>query len=287
MRSFGWGVSAVVLVAVLAVCIIPACAVLQETTVDGTVMAVDADTFVITIAVDGRWNGASWTTYSVITPENAAINGEAPAGTIFDYITVGDPVQATFTGEEGDTVTWVTISRLHVPSTGRNYISDSWGDPAYIVSPFFNDFGMSYETKADCSECSGSICTASMTSVRVTQGWDKKSYVQSATMVPGETLVFTSPSGCLSEFKLTFVSGQASSSACGGSGGSEGPQPISNFEVHIVTKGTETESTETPVTSVATTDVTSPPGTESSPGFSVIMVLSGLALVLIAAFIRR
>ena len=268
-------VRAVILLTIFTLCIAPVSAVLEETTVDGTISAIDIQNSKITIAVDGRWNGQSWETYSVTLSKNAGITGKVPDGTIFDYIGEGDRVQATFADEDDGTVTWETISKLWTPSTGRDYLSDSWGDPSNVVSPFFNNFGMSYETTANCSECSGSLCSASLASVRITQGWDKKNYAQTATMWPGETLIFTSPPGCISEFQLTFINGEVSSSGCGGLGDVNGSGHISNFEVHIILKGTMTESTLTPTVPVTTVQ-TELPATESSPGFSLFAAITGL-----------
>ncbi|MBN1433021.1 MAG: hypothetical protein JW931_09660 [Methanomicrobiaceae archaeon] len=272
-----------VFVILISAYIFPVSAVIQETTVSGEVTKITEAENEITIYANEIWNGESWVMYSVTSLTNQKLKGGVPGGNIFKYINVGDTVQATFTGDERDVVTWVTVARVELPDSSSRFLSDSWGDPSNLVSPFFNNFKLSYETIADCSDCSGSLCLAKTAEVTVSQGWEEKNYLQTKTINAGETLIFSSPEGCHSELVVSFVEGQADSVACSGYGVT-GPQPFSNFGVHLVQKGSATEVTATPSSSV-TEDVTqaaTEPEPTQSPGFAMFGAVIGIMVALYA-----
>lgn len=277
------GFSSVIFLILILAGVNPVSAVLLETTISGEVTKISQSENQLTISPDEVWNGNSWVMYSVTSADSQNIAGEAPKGTIFNYIEEGDQVQATFIGADLNDVTWVTVARVGVPGSSSRFLSDSWGDPANLVSPFFNNFKVSYESVADCSKCTGSVCSAASADVSVSQGWEGQNYLQTKTMKPGETLVFSSPEGCQSDLQVGMVSGQANSGECSGYAEIEGPQAISDFEIHVVQKGTGEEVAVTPASSImTTTPVPRSPTPTQSPGFVLTAALLGITGALIA-----
>lgn len=271
----------------ISVSFFPASAIIQETTVSGEVVKITEATNEITIYANEIWNGKSWVMYSVTSLSQQHLQGVVPEGDIFGYLNTGDTVQATFTGDEKTGVRWVTVAKVKLPDSSSRFLADSWGDPSLLVSPFFNNFKLSYETTADCSDCSGSICSADSVHVTVSQGWEEKNYHQEKTMLPGETHIFSSPEGCYSELVAAFYEGEASSDRCSGSEEMDGPRPFSNFALHLVSKGTATEVTLTPSPSMTQTSaVPESTGTETeqSPGF--IFIAAGFGII-VAVLLKK
>ena len=263
-------------------CVFSASAVLLETTVSGEVTKINEADNVIKVHTNEVWNGESWVMYSVTSLDKQDLTGSVPDGDIFDYLQTGDIIQGTFTGDEISTVIFVTVARVERPDSSSRYLSDSWGDPSLLVSPFFNNFKITYEMTADCNECTGSVCTADSSDVSVSQGWEGQNYLQEAMMVPGEKYIFTSPEGCQSELAVTFVGGQASADVCRRAL-VEGPQPFSDFAVHVVQKGTETGVTATPsstVTEATFTPTETEPIPTETPGFTMVVAVFGITAAL-------
>ena len=272
----------IVVLILVFICVFSASAVLLETTVSGEVTKINEAENVIKVHTNEVWNGKSWVMYSVTSLDKQDLTGSVPDGDIFDYLETGDIIQGTFTGDEISTVIFVTVARVELPDSSSRYLSDSWGDPSLLVSPFFNNFKITYEMTADCNECTGSVCTADSSDVSVSQGWQGQNYLTETTMVPGEKYIFTSPEGCQSELAVTFVEGQASADVCSRAA-VEGPQPFSDFAVHVVQKGTETGVTATPsstITETATTSATTQPEATQSPGFAVAVAVIGIMAAL-------
>ncbi len=264
--------------------VFPASALLQETTVSGEVVKITEATNEITVYANEIWNGKSWVMYSVTSLSQQNLRGAVPEGDIFGYLNTGDIIQATFTGDERTGVRWVTVARVELPESSSRFLSDSWGDPSYLISPFFNNFKITYDTEADCTDCTGTVCSAESAGVVVSQGWEEKNYLQEKTMHPGETHIFSSPEGCYSELVAAFYEGEASSDRCGGYEGMDGPQPFSNFAVHLVSKGTATEVTLTPSPSMTQTSaVPQSTGAEpaQSPGFVFIAAVLGIMVAIL------
>jgi len=271
----------------ISACIVPVSAILQVTTVSGEVIEITEAGNEITICANEIWNGESWVMYSVTSLSRQNLVGVVPDGDIFGYLNPGDTVQATFTGDEETAVNWVTVARLELPDSSSRFLSDSWGDPSYLVSPFFNNFKITYETTPDCNDCSGTVCTAECADVSVSQGWEGQNHHQKKSMVPGETRIFSSPEGCHSELTVTFYEGQASSGECSGSEVMTGPQPFSDFAVHLVQKGSATEVSVTPsssITGTATIPEQTGPEPTQSPGFAFI---AAFLAIMAAVCIRK
>ena len=271
MRLGSFKRALVVVLILVFICVFSASAVLLETTVSGEVTKINEADNVIKVHANEVWNGESWVMFSVTSLDKQDLTGSVPDGDIFDYLETGDIIQGTFTGDEASTVIFVTVARVDLPDSSSRYLSDSWGDPSLLVSPFFNNFKISYEMTADCNRCTGSVCTAESSEVSVSQGWEGQNYLQDTTMVPGEKYVFTSPEGCQSELTATFVEGQASAGECS-SVAVDGPQPFSDFAIHVVQKGAETGVTATPSSTITETVITSTATTQptatQSPGFA-------------------
>lgn len=191
----------------------PVTAVTDTVTVAGEILEISADDALATVRVTNVWNGESWVGVSVRFISREMVTGHYPKSFYGGEISEGDFVHATFTGDAGEIVEWVTFSKVLAHGTGK-YISDSYGDPSYLISRFSGNFKMSYETYPDCSDCNAQVCSAVSSNVKVSQGWEEKNYNQIYSMMPGERRVFTSPEGSEQELMVTFVSGQAGRENC-------------------------------------------------------------------------
>jgi len=252
----------------------PVAAAIQETTVAGKITNVNQAKGTIDIYADKMWNGVTWTGISVQFVADQKITGPVPSSEALAYLSVGDTVQATFTGESSQ-ASWVTISKVDGTDPAGKFLIASFGDPSKIVNSFQNNFKVSFDTAPDCDSCSGSICTASSAYVKVVQGWNEKNFPSDAQMIPGERHVFKSPEGCLQELSVTFIKGEASAGLCSAAS-AVGRQPFSVFVIEVVPKGSVQDYV--PVIAVPTeaTAVPTPVPTQASPGFGFVIAVIGI-----------
>jgi hypothetical protein len=82
----------------------------------------------------------------------------------------------------------------------------------------------------DCSACTGTTCTAVSSDVSVKSSGR---VVLEKTLLPRQALTYNGRNDG-SSVEVTFVKGEASSTACAGMTGMSGPQPISVFVVAVV-----------------------------------------------------
>ena len=265
---------------------VPVSAVTKEITVAGIVTEIMPSDNTMEIKAERVWNGATWTGVSVTFVSKEMIKGTVPNSAVFDKITAGSPVQATFTGDEEQTVTWKCIGKVQTGGLAGKYISDAFGDPKYVISPFFNNFKITYTMLADCDRCSGSTCTADYADLHVSQGWEEKNYAYEYTIKKGERHVFTSPEGCESEFSVTFIEGESSTGACPGYPATPGPAPVSNFVISVVQKGTVSDMTPAPAITPVMTGENTPQPTQS-PGFVYMGALAGIFAAVLIARIKK
>ena len=270
----------------LTTAVLPAAAESDTTTIAGIVEKINPDENTIEIKTERIWNGESWTGVSVTFVTKEYITGTVPDKRIFDLILKGDPVQATFTGNEDILVDWLCIGAVSAGGSTGKYLSYAVGDPKYVISPFFNNFKINYDTFADCSDCSGMVCDSNYADLEVSQGWNEKNYAYDYTITTGERHVFTSPEGCESEFSVTFVSGEASAAKCTSYPASGDNVPKSVFILEVVQKGTVFDMKPTPqITPTEQTTVPTPLPTQS-PGLMALTALFGIfaAVILTAKY---
>lgn len=282
MIKSGINISIILLGLLVITVIMPAAAASDETTIAGVVSKLNPADNTIEIRAERIWNGETWTGVSVTFVTKEYITGTVPASAVFDKLSVSDPVQATFTGDEEDTVDWLCIGRVATGESTGKYLSDAFGDPKYIISPFFNNFQLTYNTFADCGSCSGAVCSANYADLSVSQGWEEKNYAYEYTIKTGERHVFTSPEGCESELSVTFISGEAAASKCRNYPAAAGTEPYSDFVINVVQKGTVSDMTPVPAVTQTEAQTYATPVPTQSPGFMYIGALAGIfAAVLI------
>ncbi len=264
----------------------PVAAAVQEMTIAGKITNINTAKGTIEIYAEKMWNGVTWTGVSVQFVDEQKITGNVPSPEALAYLSVGDAVQATFTGVASQ-ASWVTVSKVEGTDPAGKFLLASFGDPSRLVNPFKNNFKLVVDTAPDCSACSGSVCTAGSAYVKVTQGWNGKNYPSDLQMIPGERHVFTSPEGCLQELSVTFVKGEASADLCG-SASTAGIQPFSVFIIEVVQKGTVQNYI--PVTEVQPepTAYPTPLPTQASSGFGTLIAFMGIiaAIAVIGALKR-
>ncbi|QYZ79739.1 hypothetical protein E2N92_10025 [Methanofollis formosanus] len=258
-------------------CSVPAAsAVLLEVTEKGTITALDVENGTMTILPDARYE----CNYSVTPPcgwaamnESAEVNGTVPDPAVFSVFEVGDAVEVTSVGGEGGR--WIAVGKL-TPSEGTWYATDIVGDPATLPAPLLGNYTLTYEAVPDCANCTGSVCPAVEMNVTVLSEGMK---VFEDVLKPGENLTYNGRNDN-SSVSITFIRGEALSSACPGQPVVAGPQPISVFLVHVNPPiGFEPEETAVPTTTVTTTTV------PTSSGGLLVPLAAGLLGC--AAAIRR
>ncbi|MBP2134297.1 hypothetical protein J2128_002263 [Methanomicrobium sp. W14] len=250
----------------------------ETVTVAGVISKITPSDNTIVIQAKKAWNGESWTGASVTIKEES-LKGTFNDSAAFSELSVSDPVQATYIKtSDPNTVNWLCIGKTQTSYPTGKYLSDAFGDPKYIISPFFNNFKLTYATYPNCSDCSGSVCSASYANLRVSQGWESKNYAYEYTIKKGERHVFTSPEGCESELSVTFAGGEATSDKCYIT--SEEGKPVSDFKISVVQKGTVSDMTPAPVVTMTQTETqTATPEETQSPGFFALTALFGIAIV--------
>ncbi|MDD3406861.1 MAG: hypothetical protein PHP13_02125 [Methanomicrobium sp.] len=280
-RTILTGLFGLILISIIAC---PASAESDETTIAGVVSKVMPSDGTIEIRAERFWNGATWTGISVTFVTQEYITGSVPDSSLYKRIYPGDPVQATFAGDEEDMVSWLCIGKVQSGGSTGKYLSDAYGDPKYIISPFFNNFKLKYEPVADCTKCSGALCDAPYSDLRASQGFEEKNYANDYRIKTGERHVFSSPEGCESEFAVTYIKGQASLGACSSYPASDDGMPETVFEMNVVVKGTVADMTpKETVIPTATSKPPTPQTTHSSPGFFFAAAAAGI----IAAILKR
>lgn len=224
----------VVIVAVLFLCCmcVPVGAVIQEVTLKGTVATLSQPKNTITIEHSRQYgcnypaSGAAVCSYTPMSVD--VLTGTAPDAAAFSVFKTGDPVVAKSIGGAGET--WITLAKLFGSRPNEDFVTDIVGDMGMIPTPLIGNYVVEATTVPDCSDCTGTTCTATSANVKVmSEGMD----VFAKTLKPGESLTYNGRNDA-SSVAITFVRGQALSSTCPGKAGMTGPQAISVYVVKIV-----------------------------------------------------
>jgi len=284
----------------VALVIVPAGAVLQETTFKGTVSTVMTTTQTLTIGyplqygcvypVVGSEPACSW------TPTNfSSWTGTVPDAVALKIFNSGDTAVGTSIGATGNV--WIALAKLYGPLPNQEYATDVIGQATSIPTPLVGDYSLDLKTIPDCTACSGATCVAQSADVVIlTKGMVNIHKVLS----PGDTVTFNGRNDG-SSISVTFVKGQASSNTCSAAqaGLVGGVQPISDYIVNVVPPvgygqiNLRTASTTRPEEALPTTlQTTAAPLTTTIPSALPTTAKSGLqpltafaALSLIAAFV--
>jgi hypothetical protein len=281
------GLSSLVLALVLFLCVLPAAAVLQEVTVKSSVSTLSPKTNTMTIGYPQQYGctyPAGGSPVCSYLPMNAsALTGTVPDNAVFSVFKAGDPVVATSIGGAGGT--WIAVAKLFGSRPNEEYITGVVGDPDKIPTPLIGGYTLDIAMKANCSACSGTICTAGSADVSILSSGTR---VLQKTLTPGQSLLYNGRNDG-SSVTVMFVKGEALSVTCGGGTAMAGPQPVSVFNVTIVPPGafaqndirTATTTSPDEARPTATAIATPVPTTKSgSLPVTVIGALGVTALVL-------
>lgn len=272
-----------VLIALCCSIVIPVSAVLQEVTVKGTVSALDPAENGFTIANPLQYgcmypaDGSPVCTFSAM--EQTSLTGTAPAESAYSVFKVGDPVVATSIGGAGST--WITLAKLYGSEPADAYITDVVGDPGTVPVPLIGDYALDISTTPDCNACSGTVCTAASSSVKIKSS---NTVVMEKTLTPRQTMMFNGRNDG-SSIEVSFVKGQAVATNCaGGRSGMTGPQPVSVYIVHVVPPiGTTTHAPVADIPVATTVPTPVPTTTQKSAALPFITFIAVMLIGLLTA----
>ncbi len=271
---------------VLLFCMIPAGAAVLEVTVRGTVsdISVVNDTLTLLNPQQYGCNYGSGTSAPVCSwsPINAtAITGTVPDAAAFSVFAKNDQVVAvSFGGTGGE---WIALAKLYGSGPSANYATDEIGDISSLPISLVGDYSVNGATAPNCSVCTGTICTAVSSNVTIESG---AMVVASQSLVPGSSLFFNGRNDA-SSVNVTFINGQASSSACSGNALMTGVQPISDYLIFIVPPVGMKITSASAVSSPAPTTASAPVATTTQPSGLPFSALSILGLGIAVIFAHR
>jgi len=231
-RSFS--LSIVIVFLLLCLMITTAGAVVQEVTVKGSVATVSEAKNTLTINNPAQYGcvyPASGQAICSYTPMSvSALTGTVPNETALTLFKPGDTIVATSIGGPGDT--WIALAKLYGSRPNEAYVTDIVGDPGTIPTPLIGNYTLSLATTPDCSQCSGTTCTATASSVTLlSTGMN----VFAKPLAPGQSFFFNARNDG-SSVAVAFVKGQAPSDTCPQvqAGTVGGVQPVSVYIVNVV-----------------------------------------------------
>jgi len=275
-----------VLMALCCGIVMPVSAVIEEVTVKGTVSALNPVQNAFSIANPLQYGctypaeGTPVCTFSAM--EQTSLTGTAPAESAFALFGTGDPVVATSLGGAGNT--WITLAKLFGTEPEDAMVTDIVGDPGTVPLPLIGDYALEMSTTPDCNACSGTVCTAVSSVVKIKSGG---AVVMEKTLTPRQTMLFNGRNDG-SSVEVSFVKGQAVATTCaGGRSGMTGPQPVSVYLVHVVPPiGTATHLPVT-ATTVATEIPKTVPTTPQKSATLPLVALGAVGLVAVLAMFRN
>nr|CBH36598.1 hypothetical secreted protein [uncultured archaeon] len=197
----------------------------------GTVISKDTENNRITIQADYIYGG----TGPERVPCNCILEDVPPNENALNELNVGDYVEAHSLGTPGGK--WVTLARIITSAENFKVITDIYGDPAgtWFCSypeggkhypPLLGDYMITYVNTPNCSRCYGCNCEAEYTTVNITNNDSDVSTL----LYPNQSYVHQ---GETYRIDITFHSGEAPANPECTDDFCCGPQPISNFTIHI------------------------------------------------------
>jgi len=213
---------------------VPVSAVVLEVTVKGPVGTVMPSTNTLTINNPQQYGcnyPASGNPVCSWTPMNATtLTGTIPDLAALTVFKPGDLTVATSIGGAGET--WIALAKLYGSRANEEYVTDIVGNIDSIPTPLIGDYAIIAVTVPDCTNCTGTTCTAKSTDVKI---MSSGMMVMEKTLAPGETLTYNGRNDA-SSVTVTFVKGQALSASCPQvqQGMVGGIQPVSDYLVTVV-----------------------------------------------------
>ena len=194
----------------------------------GTVIGKDVENNTFEIQTTHKWSHIAW------QPNDTTIEWLFPNEDAANELCVGDYVEILgFAAPPG----WV-IGLGRMNSSTEMCITDIYGDPEFLepycflkilYPPLLGNFTIEYNSTPNCLNCGMFNCEANYTNVTVIDGTGQVE-VDDHQLYPGQTCKYV---GTEYSINITFYSGEASAyPACTDLPG-VGPQPVSNFTIHI------------------------------------------------------
>ena len=221
----------VLLAALVAIVSVPANAVVEEIAYRGQVVSVNQSAGTLTVNAgfqygcnySGATPNCSWIP---ITASN--LTGTVPDPAAYGAFGAGDQVAATSIGGPGGT--WIGLAKIFPTPGIENWLAtDIVGDPDSLPVGLASDYYFSYETTAECGNCTGSVCNARYANITLNS---TKITVLKKTLLPGGSAFYNGRNDN-SSVLIGFIRGQATSDTCQGMSGMVGLQPVSVFTIHV------------------------------------------------------
>jgi len=194
----------------------------------GSVIRKDVDNNAFEVQTTHEWAHDGWlpnaTTMEWLFPNEDAMN----------EISVDDYVEILGFPEPYD---W-TISLGKMKSSTDKVITDIYGDPNFLEPywssepkdpPLLGNFTIEYNSTPDCSDCGICNCEADYTNITIINGIGQV-VVDDYRLYPGQTCMYE---GMEYRIDITFHSGEAPACPICRDTCPPGPQPTSNFTIHV------------------------------------------------------
>jgi len=200
----------------------------------GTVIGKDAENNTFEIQTTHNWS-YNWS-HIGWQPNDIVIEWLFPNEDAANEICVGDYVEVFgFAASPGR-----AIGLGKINSSTEVIITDIYGDPNFLEPywlseprdpPLLGNFTIEYNNAPNCSDCSMCNCEANYTNVTSINGTGQVE-VGNCQLYPGQTCMYV---GMQYRIDITFYSGEAPACPMCNDSCPPGPQPISNFTIHIKT----------------------------------------------------
>jgi len=291
----------VILLLIVSLLAVNASAVILEENYKGKVSRLEPSKQIVTMQVSEVYEGGQWVPYAKSSLKNNIVAGSTDNPHIYNELKQGDLIESCILGGAGGE--WIAVGKISSSGSTESRMTMVFGDPAKLISPYYDGYSVEYTTAPDCNSCEGTVCNAPSAVVTVSKN---NKVVEEMKMAEGMTHIFGYHSDNQYVLKITYNFGEASSSLCPGAEMMmTGPQEISDFTIYdmqrsaiLASEVSETEeaiATEVPTTvQTAVPQTLAPtvqptPSTTSSPGFAGFAAIGALATVfaLLAVFRRE
>lgn len=194
----------------------------------GTIIEKDIENSTFEIQTDYEWSGDKW------QPKSATLKWRFPNEDSIDETNVGDYLEIV--GLPREPSGWA-ICLGKMKSSTEKVITDIYGDPNFLEPyfdslnpdpPLLGDYKIDYCNVPDCSDCDLCFCRAKYTNLTISNG-NGQVEVNIEQLHPGENYVYAGKDYCVD---IIFHSGRTSTYPCTGTI-CAGPQPVSDFTIHI------------------------------------------------------
>ena len=196
----------------------------------GTMIEKDAGNNTFEVQTTHEWAYAEW------QHDNTIMEWSFPNDEAMNEVSVDDYVEILgFAASPGGVI---GLGRMN--SSTEKVITDIYGDPNFLEPywssepldpPLLGNFTIKYNSTPNCSDCGMCNCEANYTNVTIIDGTGRVE-VDDHQLYPGQTCMYE---GTEYRIEITFYSGEAPAYPMCNATCPPGPQPVSNFTIHIKT----------------------------------------------------